>query len=82
MYEKTIGRPERDPFDVLVDVLAAVDRYDFVLGVVPVAFAVALVASNVTGLSTTGAVLAASVVGALAIVDACYLNPPIDQDST
>ena len=80
MYENTIGRPERDPFDALVDVLAAANRYEFVLGIIPLAFAVALVAATMLELSVVQAIGVAAVVGVLAIVDACYLNPPIGHD--
>ncbi|SDR28908.1 hypothetical protein [Natronobacterium texcoconense] len=79
MYEKLIGRPRRDPFDALVDVLAAADRYDLLLGVVPVAFAVALVVATVANVSMVQAMLVAATIGVFVIVDACYLNPPIDQ---
>ena len=82
MYEKGIGRPERDPFETLVGVLAAADRYDFALAIIPVAFAVALVATHAFGVSVMQAVTAASVIGILVIIDACYLHPPTDQGST
>ncbi|APW97184.1 hypothetical protein CHINAEXTREME_05100 [Halobiforma lacisalsi AJ5] len=82
MYEKPIGRPQRDPFDALVDVLAAADRYDLLLGIVPVAFAVALVVAGVASLSMAQALLVAATIGVLVIVDACYRNPPTDQGST
>lgn len=81
MYEKYIARPGRDPFDALVDVLTAVDRYDLLLAIVPVAFAVALVVAIVANVSVTQAVLVAAAIGVFVIVDACYLHPPIDQGS-
>ncbi|MXV62891.1 hypothetical protein GS429_12600 [Natronorubrum sp. JWXQ-INN-674] len=81
MHEKTIGRPERDPFETLVDVLAAANRYDFLLGIVPVAFAVALVAAHVLGVSMAQAMLVAAIIGVFVVVDACYRNPPTDQGS-
>lgn len=82
MYEKGIGRPERDPFDALVDVLTAASRYDLLLGIVPVAFAVALVVATVASVSLVEALFVAAIIGVLVIVDACYRNPPIDQGST
>ncbi|WP_235019789.1 hypothetical protein [Natrialba sp. INN-245] len=82
MYEKTIGRPERDPFDALVDVLTAVNRYDLLLAIVPVVFAVALVGAGVFGVSLEAAMVVAAIVGVVVIVDACYLNPPTGQGST
>ncbi|ELZ02920.1 hypothetical protein C482_04656 [Natrialba chahannaoensis JCM 10990] len=77
MYEKLIGSPQQDPFDALVDILAAADRYDFTLGVIPVAFVVALIVATVTSVSTPPMLAVAALVGGLAIVDACYLNPPV-----
>ncbi|AGB35973.1 hypothetical protein [Natronococcus occultus] len=82
MHESTIGRPGRDPFDALVDVLAAANRYDLALGGIPIAFVIALVAANVLGISVPYALAAAAIVGVGVIVDVCYLNPPIDQGST
>lgn len=82
MYEKSIGSPRRDPFDALVDVLAAASRYDVLLGIVPAAFAVALVVATVASVSLVEAMLVAAIIGALVIVDGCYRNPPIDQGST
>jgi len=84
MYKRSIDRPQRDPFDALVDVLTAATRYDFVLGLIPLAFAVALVATLVLEVSTVQAFAVAAVVGVVAVIDACYLNPPIgpDQGST
>ena len=79
MQEKTIGRPRRDPFETLVDVLAEASRYDLLLGVVPVAFAVALVVASVLSVSLVEAMFVAATIGVLVIVDACYFNPPIDQ---
>lgn len=82
MHENTTGRPERDPFDALVDVLAAVNRYDLALGLIPIAFTVALVAAGALGIPATYALAVAAVVGAGVIADACYLNPPVDRGST
>ena len=81
MYEKPISRPKRDPFDTLVEVLAAATRYDLLLAIVPVAFAVALVAASVLGISMVQAMLIAAPIGVFVIIDACYLNPPVDQGS-
>ncbi|ADD05408.1 uncharacterized protein Nmag_1834 [Natrialba magadii ATCC 43099] len=81
MYEKPIGSPQQDPFDALVDVLAAADRYDVTLAVIPVAFAVALIVATVTSLPTPPLLAVAALFGSLAVVDACYLNPPVPIDS-
>ena len=82
MYEKTIGRPgtDRDPLETLVDVLTAATRYDLVLAAVPVAFTVALVVAYVVGVALYWTLVPAAVVGIVAIVDAVYLHPPVDQD--
>lgn len=81
MYERTIGRPERDPLETLVDVLAEASRYDLLLWSVPVVFAVALVAAHVLSVSVVQAMFVAATIGIFVVVDACYLNPPIDQGS-
>jgi hypothetical protein len=82
VHEGTTGRPERDPFDALVDVLAAANRYDLALGLVPIAFAVALVAAGALGIPVVYALAPAAVVGIGVIADVCYLNPPVDRGST
>ena len=81
MCEKTIGHPERNPFDALVDVLAAVNRYDLVLGIIPIAFVVALFAASVLGLPITHTLPIAAIIGVITIVDACYLHPPVGRGS-
>ncbi|WP_293031430.1 hypothetical protein [Natronococcus sp.] len=82
MHENTIGRPRQDPFDALVDVLAAANRYDLALGGIPIAFVIALVAASTFGVPVPYALAPAAVVGVGVIADVCYLNPPIDQGST
>ncbi|TYL39807.1 hypothetical protein CV102_05855 [Natronococcus pandeyae] len=82
MYETARKRSGRDPFDALVDVLAAVNRYDFVLGIIPIAFVVALSAASVLSLPIMHALLIAAIIGVITIVDACYLNPPVGRGST
>ncbi|QFU81993.1 hypothetical protein [Natronorubrum aibiense] len=81
MYEKRIRRPQRGPVDAIVDVLTAATRYDLLLAIVPVAFAVALVTAIALGVSIGQTLLIAAIVGVFVIADACYLNPPIDQGS-
>jgi uncharacterized membrane protein len=82
MYERTTQRAGRGPFDVLVDVLTAANRYDLALGAIPVAFVVALVAAHALGVPTSYALALAAVVGGGVVADACYLNPPVDRKST
>ncbi len=84
MHERTIGRPgtDWDPFETLVDVLTAATRYDLVLGIVPLAFTVALVVAHVAGVPLAWALALAAVVGLTAIADAVFLHPPVDQEVT
>jgi len=51
-------------------------RYDLLLLVIPAAFLLALVGSVVSALPTRVFVAAASVVGALAVADGLFVNPP------
>jgi len=53
-------------------------RYDLVLAVIPTAFVVALLASIVFSIPLRAVLTASSLVGALALVDGLYRNPPID----
>ena len=80
MYETPQDVPKRDPFETLVDVLTAATRYDLALGIVPSAFAVALVAASVLGIPVQYALLPAAIVGAMVVGDVYYLNPPVDPD--
>lgn len=65
-----------DPVSTLIGVLTSVSRYDLVIGVIPLVFAVALAATGALDVATHRALAAAAVVGVLALVDALYLNPP------
>lgn len=51
-------------------------RYDFVLAVIPMAFLVSLFADAVLAVSTPLAMIVASLLGGLAVVDALFVNPP------
>jgi len=51
-------------------------RYDLLLLVIPAAFPVAIAASQVSSFGITTLMAAASVVGALAVADGLFLNPP------
>lgn len=55
-------------------------RYDLQLLVIPAAFLVALVVSQVSALPTSGLLAVASLVGALAVADGLFLNPPAGPD--
>lgn len=51
-------------------------RYDFVLAVIPVAFLLAGLASQITPVAPRTMLAVASLVGALGLLDALFLNPP------
>lgn len=51
-------------------------RHDLVLAVIPVVFALTLVAAVVLGLSIQAAIAGASLVGAVAVIDALFIHPP------
>lgn len=57
-------------------VLARCSRYDLVLGLVPVAFVLGLLATGVAGVPIRISLAGAAGVGALAMIDALFLNPP------
>lgn len=71
----------RGPLEALVDALTAATRYDLTLGFIPVVFAVAMVVASATGLSVVQALTPAAFVATCVVVDALYLNPPIDPRS-
>jgi hypothetical protein len=56
-------------------------RYDIVLWVIPLAFLLALVAATVLSTPTEIPLVAASVVGALALFDGLFRNPPIRRSA-
>jgi len=72
MSGKRIGRPERDPFETLVGVLAAATRYDFLLAIVPVAFTVALVVATVASVSVSRAMTVAAIMMLLKFEEATF----------
>lgn len=51
-------------------------RYDFVLAIIPLAFLGAVALQELLDLSSTMAILLGSLVSALAVIDALFLNPP------
>lgn len=70
-----------DPFETLVEALTAVNRYDVVIGIIPVAFVLALVGGTIAGVTVELALVAWAVVVVPMIVDALYLNPPLERRS-
>lgn len=67
--------PPRKPFDVLTSTA----QYDLVLGLIPLAFVLAMTLGTALGLSVQVMLVAAALVGVVALVDALYLNPPIEH---
>lgn len=53
-------------------------RYDVLLLVIPAAFILALLAAQVSPLGVSPLMAAASLVGALAMADALFINPPLE----
>ncbi|WP_415380353.1 hypothetical protein [Halosimplex sp. TS25] len=51
-------------------------RYDLLLLVIPAAFLLALAGSTVSSVPTSALVAGASIVGALAVADGLFRNPP------
>jgi hypothetical protein len=80
MTESPFGSVDarQNPLEALIEVLTAVTRYDLALGVIPFAFIGSVVASATADLSLTQALVPATLVGILVIVDVCYRNPPTE----
>jgi len=51
-------------------------RYDLLLLVIPTAFLLALVGSTVSSLPISSLMVGASLVGAVAVADGLFVNPP------
>jgi hypothetical protein len=58
-----------------------VSRYDLLLALVPLVFALSLVVSALTGLSLETALAGGGLASGLCFVDAVYLNPPVESAS-
>lgn len=58
------------------DGIDSVSRYDLVLIVIPASFILALVAGHVLPVSPRVALTAGSIVGAIAVFDGLFRNPP------
>lgn len=61
--------------------VSSLSRYDLVVAGIPLIFALALVAHALATVPFQVAVAAAAVTSTLLLVDALYLNPPVDSDS-
>lgn len=55
---------------------AALSRYDLVLAVIPAAFLLAGIASQVLSVAPRATLVGATLVGALALLDGLFVNPP------
>jgi hypothetical protein len=68
----------RDPNHVRPERTAdrTLSRYDLLLVVIPVVFVVALALAQVSTLAASTALGAASLVGAVAVADGLFVNPP------
>ena len=69
------GRPTADSRQL------EVSRYDLVLAVIPMAFIFALLVGHLLSLPSRTALIAASVVGVLAMIDGLFRNPPENTGS-
>jgi hypothetical protein len=56
-----------------------VSRYDLILAAIPLAFVTAILAAVVLGVPLRSTMGAASLVGALAVGDAIFRNPPTNS---
>jgi hypothetical protein len=73
MLDSDFSEPE-SPVDRLLP--ESLSRYDLTLAVIPAAFVLSLLARQLFTISSHAAVMAASLVGALALVDGLFLHPP------
>jgi hypothetical protein len=53
-------------------------RYDLVLAAIPSVFVVAVLVGNLLSLPPTTAVAGAALAAGVALVDALFVNPPVD----
>lgn len=85
-YTRQNGRSTGSPTDVdlseLIDQseLSSISHYDFILTVIPLAFAIGYLGSNLGGLSLEGGMAIAAVVGGLAVLDALFVHAPAGSE--
>ena len=70
---RTEGQYEKQP-----QRSTSLTRYDMVLTLIPLAFIVVALAAGVSGVSFHAALAGGSALSAAVLVDALFLNPPID----
>ena len=66
-------------FSFTLDWGDSLSRYDVLLALVPLGFALALLGQVVLGLTVQQAVAAGAVFGVMTLADALFLNPPIER---
>jgi len=77
---RNTGQSDRErPFSLPLDGLGSLSRYDVLLAVLPLGFALALLAQVVLDLSLHQAVAGGAVLGSVILTDALFLNPPIEK---
>lgn len=60
----------------------SVSRYDLVLAVIPTAFVVAILLAHLLGIPAQSALVGASIIGAIALVDGLFRHPPRPDGGT
>lgn len=60
----------------------SVSRYDLVLAVIPTAFVVAILLARLLAIPAQTALVGASIIGAIALVDGMFRNPPRPSPET
>jgi len=58
----------------------AVSRHDLVLAVIPSVFVMAILVGHLLSLSVQTSIWVASLLGALVVIDALFVNPPSGRD--
>jgi hypothetical protein len=71
-------RPGRPISRRALDRLSSPTRYDAVLAAIPLVFALGLAVHALAGVSLYLTVTGSAVTGVVLLVDAIYLNPPVD----
>jgi hypothetical protein len=75
----TVKRTDRGG---LFERVSELSYYDLVLAVIPIAFLTSVLVGHLLPVSTRTALVAAAVVGGLAVADALFFNPPIRPDGS
>ena len=70
---------DREADRATTTLVPGVTRYDLLLAVVPVAFALGVAASHLASLPPRAGLAGASLVAGVAVVDALFRNPPLSE---